>query len=212
MTSNRQSKFVPISRHVFELKSLQVTQKALNSLLNGQVVVGKVPRIHYADGNMIIEIPPGGSGVSDFQVVSDGGDYYNAQLITGGVAGGAYIKVAKHQDLRCILPTDSPAGGAWASKLVRGITYTYTYVPTAGVTLDGVNVVEYVRSQTGDDASAETCYVTPCLNCLNDGSDPAGAGDIISAFQTSFDSPDTLVGVTWQAMADGRAWAAPRPA
>ena len=146
--------------------------------------------------------------LQDFQVVSDGGDWYNCYTFDGVTTGGSIVKVAKHQELRCILPTATPAGGAYATKIIRGITYTYTYTPTAGVTADGVNVVEYVRGVTGSDSSTETDYVTPCLNAAQPTASPAIAGDIITAFQTSFAGPDTLVDVTWQALADGRAWAA----
>ncbi len=147
------------------------------------------------------------SGIGTFQIVSDGGDWYNCYSFDGLTAGTTIIKVAKNQDLRCILPSASPAGGAWVSKFIRGVTYSYTYTPTAGTTSDGVNVIEYVRSVTGDDATSATEYVTPCLNCLNDNSDPVGAGDIIEAFSTSFAGPETLLDVTWQAFTDGRAWA-----
>ena len=143
----------------------------------------------------------GGSGLSvsvqDFQIVSDGGDYYNCNTFDGLTAGSGIIKVAKHQDIRCILPTATPVGGAWATKVIRGVTYTYTYTPTAGTTTDGVNVIEYVRGVTGSDTSSETDYITPCLN----------VGDIITGYSTVFNAPATLVGVTWMAMADGRAWA-----
>ena len=135
--------------------------------------------------------------IQDFKIVSDGGDYYNCHTFDGLTAGATIIKVAKNQDLRCILPTATPAGGAWANKVIRAVTYTYTYTPTAGTTTDGVNVIEYVRGVTGDDLSSETDNVTPCLN----------VGDIITGFQTSFAAPATLVGVTWQAQSDSRAWA-----
>ena len=148
-----------------------------------------------------------GAAVQDFQIVSDGGDWYNCYTFDGVTAGTQIVKVAKHQDLRCLLPSANPAGGAWVSKLIRTVTYTYTYTAVAGVTLDGVNVVEYTRGVVGDDGSSETDYVTPCLNCLNAGSSPAGAGDIITAVATTFAGPNTLADVTWQALADGRAWA-----
>ena len=155
--------------------------------------------------------PLGGSmpstSVKTFQIVSDGGDWYNCYTFDGMTAGGSIIKIAKNQDLRCISASASPAGGAWDSKVIRGITYTYTYNPIAGATLDGVNVVEYTRTVAGSDSSSATSYVTPCLNCINSGSSPSGAGDIITAFQTSFVGPATLIDVTWQALADGRAWA-----
>ena len=137
-----------------------------------------------------------GSSIQDFQIVSDGGDYYNCHTFDGLTAGTTIIKVAKNQDLRCILPTATPAGGAWATKVIRTVTYTYTYTPTAGTTADGVNVIEYVRGATGSDSSGETDYVTPCLN----------VGDIITADATTFAGPATLVGVLWQAQTHGRAW------
>lgn len=153
--------------------------------------VSKMKRIKYG-GSPIPQV------LQDFLIVSDGGDWYNCNAYDGATTIGGIVKVAKHQDIRCILPTASPAGGAWASKTIRGVTYTYTYNPVAGSTADGVNIVEYTRDVVGDDASSETDFITPCLN----------VGDIITAFQTSFSGPETLIDVTWQALADGRAWAA----
>lgn len=145
---------------------------------------------------------PGGSPITppvqDFLMVSDGGDWYNCNPWDGTTTGSDIVKVAKHQDIRCILPSAIPAGGAWASKIIRGITYTFTYNPVAGTTADGVDIVEYTRSVSGSDASSELDLMTPCLN----------VGDIISAFPTTFTGPDTLLDVFWQALADGRAWAA----
>lgn len=185
--NQRTTKFIPNIKHALDIKSMRTMRDAVNSLLNAQVVGGQV---HYSDGNVVYDMSGLGAGaIKFFTLVSDGGDYYNCN---GGV------KVAKHQDIRCILPTASPAGGAWPSKVIRGVTYAYTYTPVAGVTTDGVNVVEYVRGVTGSDSSSETDLITPPLN----------VGDIITAFKTSFSKPATLVGVTWQALADGRAWAA----
>ncbi len=138
-----------------------------------------------------------------FLLVSDGGDYYNCQATTDGVTGnGPYVKVAKTQDLRCILSTATPAGGAWNTKTIRTITYTYTYTPTGGTTADGVNVLEYVRGVTGSDSSADTSEVTPCLN----------VGDIIWADPFAFTDPATLSGVQWLARPDGRTWSDADPA
>lgn len=164
--------------------AVQALQKTISQ-------VSRTRRIIYGGGGT------SGSAIQTFQVVSDGGDWYNCYTFDGVNVGSQIIQVAKSQDLRCILPTANPAGGAWASKTIRTITYTYSYTPSAGATSDGVNVVEYTRSVTGSDSSSATSFVTPCLNI----------GDIISAFQTSFAGPATLVGVTWQALTDGRAWA-----
>lgn len=129
--------------------------------------------------------------LKDFVMVSDAGDYYNCYTYDGKTTGTNIVKVAKNQDIRCGV-------GAWPSKTIRGITYTYTYVATAGTTADGVNVIEYVRSVSGSDSSSETDYITPCLN----------VGDIITGFETYFNGPSSLTAVTWQALADGRAWTA----
>jgi hypothetical protein len=126
------------------------------------------------------------SQFKDFTLVSDGGDYYNCKDENGTI-----VKVAKHQDIRC-------GDGAWADKVIRGVTYTYSYFGIAGTTTDGVDVVEYRRDVVGSDGSSETDYITPCLN----------VGDIITGFATSFQSPESLTDVTYQALADGRAWAA----
>jgi hypothetical protein len=195
-------------RHPMDFAWMNQATAAVNSLRNIRMVQGNksTGQVYVSDGNTVIELPA--SGFQTFQIVSDGGDWYNCYLFNGVSAVGGIVKVAKNQDLRCLLSTNVPAGGAWTSKLIRGITYTYTYTAIAGATLDGINVVEYKRDVAGSDSSAETDYVTPCLNCLNAGSDPAGLGDIISAFPTSFSGPASLIGVTWQAVADGRAWAA----
>ena len=121
----------------------------------------------------------------------------NCYTWNGTAAGSSIIKVAKHQDIRCILPSETPAGGAWATKIIRGVTYNFTYTPIAGTTDDGVNVVEYSRSVVGSNSTTETDKITPCLN----------VGDIISGVSTSFNAPDTLLDVVWLALADGRAWA-----
>lgn len=198
MNNYRQKKFVPIPKHAFDLRAHREMAQAVNALLNNRMVIGSgdVGKIHNADGNTIFELPAQALP-QDFVVVSDGGDYYNCYTFDGLNTGSQFIKVAKHQDLRCILPSADPAGGAWEQKTIRGVTYDYVYNAVAGVTDDGVDVVEYTRDVTGSDASSETDEITPCLN----------VGDIITAFKTSFTGPDTLVGVTWQALADGRAWA-----
>lgn len=184
-------------KHALDLKSMRQMAQAINSLLNSQIVAGTKNQVHHSDSNMIIEFDSTGSSVGHFQVVSDGGDYYNCNTWDGASAGSAVIKVAKNQDIRCILPTASPAGGAWPMKTIRGITYTYIYNPVAGSTTDGVDVIEYNRSVSGSDGSTATSEITPCLN----------VGDIIKADSTSFKGPATLVGVIWEAQTDGRAWA-----
>jgi hypothetical protein len=194
MSNNRSSKFLPPLKSIADFQTLQTMREAINSLLNGKMIGGD---IIYSDSNVVYAPGTGGGKVSQFQVVSDGGDWYNCNSFDGVTAGGEIVKVAKHQELRCILPSATPAGGAYETKIIRGVTYTYTYNAVAGATADGVNVVEYTRGVTGSDSSAETDFITPCLN----------VGDIISAFQTTFASPADLVDVTWQALADGRAWA-----
>lgn len=141
-------------------------------------------------------------GPSQFVLVSDGGDYYNCYTWINGQAGTAIVKVAKHQDICCILPTATPAGLAWPSKVIRGVTYTYVYNPVGGVTADMVGIIEYTRGVTGSDMTATTQKITPCLNI----------GDIITADPFNFTTPATLNQVTWIARADGRAWAGPNPA
>lgn len=198
MNNYRKTKFVPMPKHAFDLRAHRVMAQAVNALLNNRIVEGSkdIGTIHNADGNTVFELPARVK-FQDFVMVSDIGDAYVCYKYDGLNTGSQFIKVAKHQDLRCILPSADPAGGAWEQKTIRGVTYDYVYNAVAGVTDDGVDVVEYTRDVTGSDASSETDEITPCLN----------VGDIITAFQTSFTGPDTLVGVTWQALADGRAWA-----
>ena len=153
--------------------------------------------------------------IQDFKIVSDGGDSYNCHTFDGVTAGATIIKVAKNQDLRCILPTATPAGGAWAAKAIRGIYYIYSdglsgtisYLPVAGTTADGVNVIEYVRYVNGSDIATGTILSSEIDNVTP----PLIVGDIITADATTFAGPATLVGVLWKAQADGRAWAAKPP-
>ena len=146
----------------------------------------------------------GGGGVQLFVLISDGGDWYNCYTFDGVNIGTTIVKVAKTQDMRCILSTATPAGGAWPGspsiRIVRGITYTYTYNPIAGATADGVNVIEYTRTVAGSDASSATDYPTPCIN----------VGDIIEAVPASFAGPATLVGVQWMII-NSPEWAAKIP-
>lgn len=202
----RTKKFVPIPRSFADIESFRQMAQGINSLLNGQIRTGSNLDYHVSDGNVMWVIPST-SQFQTFVVVSDGGDYYNCNTFDGTNIGSTIIKVAKNQDLRCILPSADPSGGAWPQKTIRGITYTYVYTATVGFTTDGVNVLEYVRSVSGSDGSTETDNVTPCLNVGTD----ENVGDIISAFSTSFTAPETLKDVIWQALADGRAWAAQPP-
>lgn len=126
----------------------------------------------------------------DFQLVSDGGDYYNCVAVNAnGTQGGLVIKVAKHLDIRC-----GPA--AWQQKLIRGILYTYTYQPlvTNGIT------VEYTRTVASNEnpPAGEINYITPALQI----------NDIITAFYVAgnWQQIPSLAGIQWQALADGRAW------
>lgn len=192
--NTRKTKFIPAPRSCFDIKTLRQMRDAVNALLNGQFVNGQVI---YSDSN-VMWIGASASGeIQTFQLVSDGGDYYNCQSYDGQTASGSIIKVAKNQDLRCTLPAATPAGGAWPMKTIRGITYQYIYNAVTGTTTDGVDVVEYTRSVSGSDGSFATSEVTPCLNI----------GDIITGYSITFKAPATLAGVLWQAMADGRAWA-----
>lgn len=125
-----------------------------------------------------------------FVLISDAGDYYNCHTFDGVTTGGPTIKVAKHQELRCI--ASGSGGGATASKAIRGVTYTYTYTVR---TVSGTDV-EYKRSVSGSDGTSEDNWVTPALN----------PGEIIYAIPASFAGPSTLTSVQWLALADGRAW------
>lgn len=124
----------------------------------------------------------------DFQLVSDGGDFYNCVAVNAnGTQGGLIIKVAKHIDIRC-----GPA--AWQQKLIRGVLYTYTYQPLVA---NGVTV-EFTRTVVGSDKSGELDYITPALV----------VNDIITAFyvNSNWNQIPSLNGIKWQALADGRAW------
>jgi hypothetical protein len=128
-----------------------------------------------------------GGGVQSFQLVSDLGDAYSCYTFDGNTVGTKLIQVAKDQDLRCILPTANPAGGAWAARIERGTNYTYVY----NQVMSGMVVVEYTRSKTNVTANETFVeYVTPCLN----------VGDIIDAVPAIFAGPATLAGVQWLAL------------
>ena len=132
---------------------------------------------------------------AQFKVVSDGGDFWNCHTWDGTTAGSSIVKVAKPVRLRCILPSASPAGGAQASRVVRGITYTYTYTPVSS----GGVVIYYTRGVSGSDGTAETDYVI----------EDALVGDVIFAAPFSTLSPATLSDTKWIDLnVDGRAWAA----
>lgn len=162
--------------------------------------------VQWVNGFYRISVKPirnsSAGGPSQFVLVSDGGDYYNCYTWINGQAGTAIVKVAKHQDICCILPTATPAGLAWPSKVIRGVTYTYVYNSVGGVTADMVGIIEYTRGVTGSDTTTSLQKITPCLNI----------GDIITADPFNFTTPATLNQVTWIARADGRAWAGPNPA
>ena len=56
-------KFAPLPRHAFDYHSHKSVAKKLNALLNGKITDSNgnvVGVIHYADGNTIWQIPPGG--------------------------------------------------------------------------------------------------------------------------------------------------------
>jgi len=132
-----------------------------------------------------------GSSLQAFTLVSDGGDWYNCTP----AVGSGIVKIGKEDSLRCILPTASPAGGAWTARTERGTNYTFFYASIGGATTDGVNVIEYTREKKGSVAGPGPNggfveFVTPCLN----------VGDTLFAMPWSFTAPATLVGVTLLAL------------
>lgn len=134
------------------------------------------------------------AGPSFFELVSDGGDWYNCYSFDGLTVGIQIIKVAKNQDLCCILPTASPAGLARTTRLNYDGT-TDIYGPYTPVMVGGV-VGYYTRAVTCSDGSTATSYVIPKLSI----------GDIITADPCTFNGPASLAGVQWIARTDGRTW------
>lgn len=59
MSNLRTKKYVPISRHPFDIHALRKTQQAVNALLNNRVVIGDKPvgTVHNSDSNTVIELP-----------------------------------------------------------------------------------------------------------------------------------------------------------
>ncbi|MDE2099889.1 MAG: hypothetical protein KGL39_21730 [Patescibacteria group bacterium] len=200
MSSELKSLLIGQPKSAFDYQWMRAVGKRIDALTRMRIIPAQYSSVRMSEGNTILNIglQNSGTAISTFVLVSDGGDWYNCYSFDGLTPGTSIVKVAKHQDIRCLQPTGTPAGGAWAQKTIRGVTYTYTYNEVAGTTDDGVDVVEYTRDVSGSDGSSETDYITPCLN----------VGDIICAFQTSFAGPASLIDVTWQALADGRAWAA----
>lgn len=155
----------------------------------------------------------GGStmGPSLFVHVSDAGDWYNCYPITGikwnggGFvpigAGTQTVKVAKDQELCCLLPTGSPNGAAFPSQQKRDALYTYVYNKVLNTTADSVGVWEYTRDVYISGVLQGTSYVMPYLY----------PGMIITADPITFTGPPSLVGIKWIAQNRGRTWADPNP-
>ena len=104
--NNRKSKFLEPLKSVMDFQGQQQMLAAVNSLLNGRMTNGQVI---YSDSNVVWDNQASGSK-KDFVIVSDGGDWYNCNMFDAMNPSGGLIKVAKHQDIRCILPTATPAG------------------------------------------------------------------------------------------------------
>ncbi len=128
---NRSSKFLTPPKHCLDHAQQVRMTKAVNSLLNGQVVVGKVPRIHYSDGNMMIEIPQGGAGAQIFQITAiDFTDSFSAQAWDGTSLSGPIITIAKQIDFR----------PSFTTQVVDGVTVTHVFSDDNHRTSDdGVN-------------------------------------------------------------------------
>ena len=159
-----------------------------------QIVGYKTADVKISDQNAVITLPvmsagtgTEGASISQFKIVSDGGDYWNCKTWDGTTLGTDITKVAKPYKLRA-------GTGKIASEAIRGITYTYTYT---AVTVSGVTGY-YTRAVSGSDGSAETDYMIP---------DPL-ANDIIYAASFATTTPSTLSDVEWIDLnVDGRAWA-----
>lgn len=132
MIKNRQSKFVPLPRHGLDHSQMVQATKALNSLLNGQIIIGTKAQIHYSDGNVVFEIPPGGTSVEVFQITAiDGSDSFSAQAWDGTNLSGPVLKIAKQLNFRTSL----------TSEVVDGVTIAHTFSDDNHRTSDdGVNI------------------------------------------------------------------------
>jgi hypothetical protein len=105
----------------------------------------------------------GASGVQQFKLVSDGGDYWVCHTWDGTTPGTVNLNVIKPYKLRA-------GPNAIGSEVIRSVTYTYSYT---GVYLSGSSgpYAYYTRAVSGSDGSSETDYLTP---------DPI-AGDVLYA-------------------------------
>ena len=113
MSDTRQSKFVPLAKHAFDISSLRQTQKAVNALLNARVVQGTGNGfIHLADGSTVYELPAQdvtpifpfkiynttnstltSAQVAEFSAQGSSPDTYCFQIRNGVLSGRPYLGV-----------------------------------------------------------------------------------------------------------------------
>lgn len=92
----------------------------------------------------------GSSGLQQFRIVSDGGDYWVAQRYIGSTLGPVTQNIIKPYKLRA-------GANAIASETILGVTYTYSYTAVTVGSVTGY----YTRSVSGSDGSSETDYTLP---------------------------------------------------
>jgi len=92
----------------------------------------------------------GGGSVTQYRIISDGGDFWMCKTWDGTTLGSTIVPVIKPWKLRS-------GAGAIASEIIDGITFTYAYTP---VTVGAV-IGYYTRTVTGSDGSYELNYPDP---------------------------------------------------
>jgi hypothetical protein len=135
---SRPTKFIPKLKSAFDFQTLQQMRAAINGLLNGTVVAGKTPQVHYSDANTVWEFPttlPPLEKIYPFKVYKttppgvpldkDG----NPKLplptaitfdATTGVQKVCNIDTTKPTDFSAAPPTVNPTTDAWRFYALRG--------------------------------------------------------------------------------------------
>lgn len=114
------------------------------------------------------KVSGGSAGASQqFKIVSDGGDYWICNMWNGSGYGIVNVNVVKDADLRC-------GSNAIGAKIIRGVTYTYTYTPVYQSGSSGP-VAYYTRAVSGSDGSSEIDYTIPDPTYISSGTTWTGA-------------------------------------
>ena len=124
--NQRRTKFLPPIRHALDLRGQRMMRDAVNSILNGKVVVGSAPRLHYSDSNMVIEVPNVGAPTPAAADTDFPFRIHKPDTIGNGVAQLAENTVCKDYAVGDILTVDGgvvAAGGSATTLRVDSIYF-----------------------------------------------------------------------------------------